>query len=96
MGLVSETRNTGPDLGKRQCAWRSGVYLAAVIVAGHGAAGLGVHPPLRLPLQPYVLRHDKRLARQSVQRIVVMVQYEVIYADLARRILVGRDCVAMF
>jgi len=72
------------------------VYLAAVIVAGHGLRGRAPSPPLRLPLQPYVLRHDKRLARQSFQRIVVMVQYEVIYTDLARGIPVGRDCVAMF
>ena len=53
-------------------------------------------PPLRLPYNRTSLRHGKRVARQSVQRIVVMVQYEVIYTDLARRILVGRDCVAMF
>jgi hypothetical protein len=49
-----------------------------------GCGGWVSSPPLRLPLQPYVLRHDKRLARQSVQRIVVMVQYEVIYTDPAR------------
>ena len=96
MGLVSETRITGPTGETRVRMAKRRVSSGRYRRRSRGCGGWAPSPPLRLPLQPYVLRHDKRLARQSFQRIVVMVQYEVIYTDLARRILVGRDCVAMF